>query len=132
MIKKFLFSLVAFVAMAVTAPADACASMPQKNIRIVVAELQAKLPLQVIPGMLWTGYELEYHDTVLHTTFLIDPKELGSEESMLRMEFTDMTNEECKGFLGDDFNRMLQELGLNAHITIEFTNGWTKDFYFER
>lgn len=103
----------------------------------IVTELNKELPMEVEKGMTWTKISFNSTGTVMYLTFKVDFKKMSDEELELTDElgmeiFNSFSDEEFKGYLGEDFAAMMLNFGCDVEITLEFPNGTSKKYKIKK
>lgn len=132
---KTLRTIIAGIAMViamVAAPRSSAQTVTPEMKKMVVAEMQKMLPMEVTPGMTWTKFTLNPECTVMSWTFKLDPKKLGTTLQEAKDEMNGYSNSDIKALLGDEVTEVLDMMQCNCNIIFTFPDGTSKKYTIKR
>jgi len=131
--KKFIISLIAIVIMAVAMPlATQAQTLTGSQRAQACTEIRKQLPMKVADGMTWTKVAMENNNTVIHFTFKLNERAMGSSLREAKKEFSSMSTSQFRNLIGSDFTDMLKMFGCNGRCTFIFSDGTSTTFPVSR
>jgi len=131
--KKIIISLIATVIMAVAMPfASQSQSLTGSQRAVACVEMRKQLPAEVAEGMTWTNVAMENNNTVIHFTFKLNERKMGTTLREAKNEFSNMSAAQFRQLAGNDFTEMLNMFGCDGRCTFIFSDGTSTTFPVSR
>lgn len=131
-IRTILCGLVAAFALMFSTSVAKAQDISPEMLRMVVAEMNKELPMQVEEGMNFTKVALNSDCTVLTLYFDLNPKQMGMTLEEAKAELGSYSGNDMKAMVGDDIEQLFALFNCTVDLVINYPDKTSQTFHLTK